>query len=54
MKTITLHAGHNPKGKIACGASDYLDESTEARWLVKKVATLLKKKKVQLHITAKV
>ena len=49
MKTITLHAGHNPKGKIACGASDYLDESTEARLLVKKVSRLLKKKKVTVH-----
>ena len=49
MKTITLHAGHNPKGKIACGASDFLDESTEARWLVKKVAALLKKKKVKVY-----
>ena len=46
MKTITLHAGHNPKGKIACGASDYLDESTEARYMVKKVKALLKKQKV--------
>ena len=49
MKTITLHAGHNPKGKIACGASDYLDESTEARWMVKKVAALLKNKKVKVY-----
>ena len=49
MKTITLHAGHNPKGKIACGASDYLDESTEARWMVKKVTALLKKKKIKVY-----
>ena len=49
MKTITLHAGHNPKGKIACGASDYLDESTEARWMVKKVKALLKKKGVRVY-----
>ena len=49
MKTITLHAGHNPKGKIACGASDYLDESTEARWLGRKVKALLKKKKVAVY-----
>ena len=32
---ITLHAGHNPSGKIACGASDYIDESNESRALVK-------------------
>ncbi len=49
MKTITLHAGHNPKGKIACGASDYLDESTEARYIVKKVKALLKKKKITVY-----
>ena len=49
MKTITLHAGHNPKGKIACGASDYLDESTEARLMVKKVARLLKANGVKVY-----
>lgn len=49
MTSITLHAGHNPKGKIACGASDYLDESTEARWLVKKISALLKKKKIKVY-----
>lgn len=40
---ICVSAGHNPKGKIACGASDYLDESTEARWMTKEVIRLLKK-----------
>ena len=40
---ICVSAGHNPKGKIACGASDYLDESTEARWMTKEVIKLLKK-----------
>ena len=43
IKAVTIHAGHNPKGKIACGASDYIDESTEARIIVKKVKALLKK-----------
>ena len=38
---ICVSAGHNPKGKIACGASDYLDESTEARWLTKEVIKIL-------------
>ncbi len=28
---INVHAGHNPKRKIACGASDLLDESYVAR-----------------------
>ena len=49
MKTITLHAGHNPKGKIACGASDYLDESTEARILVKKLKRVLAEKKIKVY-----
>lgn len=43
IKKVTVHAGHNPSGKIACGASDLLDESTEARWITKKVIKLLKK-----------
>ena len=44
---ICVSAGHNPKGKIACGASDYLDESTEARWVTKEVIRLLKKAKIK-------
>lgn len=28
---ITIHAGHNPDGKVACGAVGYMKESTEAR-----------------------
>ena len=27
IKAVTVHGGHNPQGKIACGASDYIDES---------------------------
>lgn len=44
IKKITLHAGHNKQGKIACGASDYLDESKECRVIRKKVAKILKSK----------
>ena len=51
IKKVTIHAGHNPSGKIACGASDYLDESTEARIIVKKVVALLKKKKINVTNT---
>ena len=43
IKKVTVHAGHNPSGKIACGASDLLDESTEARWITRKVIKLLRK-----------
>lgn len=39
---ITIHAGHNKPGKIACGASDYIDESTEARVITRKVAKKLR------------
>ena len=46
IKAVTIHAGHNPRGKIACGASDYIDESTEARLIVKKVKALLKKNEI--------
>ena len=40
---ITIHAGHNAPGKIACGASDYLDESKETRIICRKVIRLLHK-----------
>lgn len=30
-KTYNLHAGHNPAGKVACGAVGYLNESAENR-----------------------
>jgi len=43
IKTVTVHGGHNPSGKIACGASDFLDESREDRYITKKVIKLLKK-----------
>ncbi len=47
IKKVTVHAGHNPSGKIACGASDLLDESTEARYITRKVIKLLKKKGIK-------
>lgn len=31
---INMHAGHNPDGKVACGASGFVKESTEARAIV--------------------
>lgn len=43
---ITIHAGHNKPGKPGCGASDWIDESREARILVKKICNLLKKAKI--------
>ena len=42
MKT-NIHAGHNPKGKIACGAIGLLNESTENRNVVKELKYYLEK-----------
>ena len=38
---INIHAGHNPKGKTACGAVGLLDESTENRNVIKELKTIL-------------
>lgn len=43
IKKVTTHAGHNKQGKIACGASDYLDESKECRYINKLLIKELKK-----------
>ena len=47
IRKVTFHAGHNPSGKIACGASDLLDESTEARYITRKIIKLLKKNSIK-------
>lgn len=39
---INVHAGHNPDGKIACGAVGVLKESTEARKVKDSVISMLK------------
>lgn len=38
---ISLHAGHNPDGKVACGAVSLLKESTENRKVVAEVKAML-------------
>lgn len=38
----TIHAGHNPSGRTACGAVGYLDESKEARIIKDKVMAMLR------------
>lgn len=48
-KIYCISAGHNPAGKIACGASDLLDESTEARKITKEVIKLLRKKGYKVY-----
>ena len=42
---INVHAGHNPDGKVACGAVGHIKESTEARTLKDKVINYLRKEK---------
>lgn len=39
---INIHAGHNPDGKVACGAVGLIKESTEARKLVNLIIAKLK------------
>lgn len=40
---INVHAGHNPDGKIACGAIGFVQESTEARKVKDEVIRQLRK-----------
>lgn len=40
---INTHAGHNPDGKVACGAIGYIKESTEARKIQSLVNEYLRK-----------
>ena len=39
---INVHAGHNPDGKIACGAVGLIKESTQARKVKNYVIKYLK------------
>lgn len=43
MAKYNVHGGHNPAGKIACGATDFLDESKEDRKIVKALISILKR-----------
>lgn len=42
MAVYNVHGGHNPSGKVACGATGFLDESKEDRRICKEVIRLLK------------
>ena len=44
MAVFNVHAGHNPKGRIACGAVGLLDESEQDRIIKDKVIALLRAK----------
>lgn len=37
---IVVHAGHNPDGKVACGAVGYIKESTAARQIIQELKLL--------------
>lgn len=43
MASYNVHGGHNPSGKIACGATGFLDESKEDRAITKAIVKYLKK-----------
>lgn len=42
MAAISIHAGHNPAGKVACGTVGLLDESKENRLIVAEMIDILK------------
>ena len=42
MAVYNISAGHNPSGKVACGAVSLLDESRENRLVVKEIISLLR------------
>ena len=41
---INVHAGHNPDGKVACGACGLIRESAEARKVANEVIRILREK----------
>jgi len=43
IKKVTIHAGHNPSGKIGAGAVGILDESKENRAITKRAVKLFRK-----------
>ena len=47
---INVHAGHNPDGKIACGAVGLIRESTEARKVKKEGSGSLERKDTRCMI----
>ncbi len=48
-KVVNIHAGHNPDGKTACGAVGLIKESTEARYLVKKIKERMEDAGITVH-----
>ena len=42
MAAISVHAGHNPAGKVACGATGLLDESKENRLIVTEMINIMR------------
>ena len=42
MAAYNVHGGHNPAGKVACGAVGLLDESKEDRLISNEVIQILR------------
>lgn len=49
IKKVNVHGGHNPSGKVACGAKGLLDESKEDRKIAKAIIKYLKKANVTTY-----
>lgn len=51
MARYNVHGGHNPSGKVACGATGILDESKEDRLVSNEVIRLLRENGHTVHCT---
>ena len=49
IKSLNIHAGHNPDGKTACGAVSIIKESTEARNVLKELIDILSNYNITIH-----
>ena len=49
IKSINIHAGHNPSGKIGSGAVGILNESSENRKVTKRLIAILEKNDLKVH-----
>ncbi len=48
IKKVTVHGGHNPAGRIACGAVGLIDESREDRIITRKVVQFFQEKDIDV------
>lgn len=47
---ISVHAGHNPDGMIACGAVGYIKESTAARLIKDEIVSLINRSSIDTAV----